>query len=84
MKKKLILFVAILLCLSAAAPTANAIRLNIEIGDRDWYLRGPGYWDGDTYYVWVPGHWIRRHHRKVWIHGRYAPRYRHQRHIRYY
>lgn len=78
MKKKLILFTAILLCLSAAVPTANAIRLNIEIGDRDWYVRGPGYWDGNSYYVWVPGHWIRRRHHKVWVHGHY--RVHHKRH----
>jgi hypothetical protein len=74
MKKKLSLLIAILLCLGAAAPTANALRLNIEIGDRGYYLRGPGYWDGGVYYVWVPGHWGWRHHHRVWIHGHYRPR----------
>lgn len=76
MKKKLILFVAILLCVSAAAPTAHAIRLNIEIGDRAWFTRGSGYWENGVYYVWVPGHWrwSKRRHHKVWIHGHYEAR----------
>jgi hypothetical protein len=81
MKKKLILLVAILLCFSAAAPTANAIRFNIEVGDRDWYVRGPSYWDGDNYYVWVPGHFAWRHGHKFWIHGHY--RIHHRRHHRH-
>jgi hypothetical protein len=76
MKKKLILFAAILLCLSAAVPTANAIRLNIEIGDRGFFTRGSGYWENGIYYVWIPGHWRRHHHRRVWVHGHYVARVR--------
>lgn len=46
----------------------------VEIGDRPYYTRGPGYYAGRTYYVWRPGHWTRRNGRRVWIHGRYVVR----------
>jgi hypothetical protein len=71
MKKKLILLLAVLLGVSATAP---AITINVEVGDRPYYLHGPSYWAGGVYYVWVPGHWIRRHHHRVWIHGHYIVR----------
>jgi len=45
----------------------------VEIGDRPYYTRGSGYYVGHAYYVWVPGHWSRRHPR-VWIHGHYVLR----------
>ena len=71
MKKKLILLVAVLLSMSATAP---AITVNVEVGDRPYYLHGPGYWAGRVYYVWVPGHWARRHHHRAWIHGYFVVR----------
>lgn len=45
--------------------------VSIEIGDRPYYTRGPGYYVGRSYYVWRPGHWNRRH---VWVHGHYVLR----------
>jgi len=47
--------------------------VTVEIGDRPYYTRGPGYYVGHAYYVWVPGHWS-RHHPRVWIHGHYVLR----------
>ena len=46
--------------------------VTVEVGDRPYYVRGPGYYVGRTYYVWRPGHWSRRGH--VWIHGHYVVR----------
>ena len=68
MKKLLLLLLAIV----AMGGIANAIIIDVEVGDRPYYLHGGGYWVGRTYYVWVPGHWG-PHHRH-WIHGHYAPR----------
>jgi hypothetical protein len=48
--------------------------VTVEIGDRPYYTRGPGYYVGRTYYVWRPGHWAYRHGQKVWIHGHYVVR----------
>jgi hypothetical protein len=48
--------------------------VTIEVGDRPYYTRGPGYYVGRAYYVWKPGHWAQRHGRKVWIHGHYVLR----------
>ncbi|MEO5721815.1 MAG: hypothetical protein ABIR71_10135 [Chthoniobacterales bacterium] len=53
------------------APEAQAQRVTIEIGDRPYYTRGPGYWNGGVQYYWVPGHWGPRHH---WVRGRYVRR----------
>ena len=47
--------------------------VTVEVGDRPYYTRGAGYYVGSAYYVWVPGHWSRRHPR-VWIHGHYVLR----------
>jgi hypothetical protein len=71
MKKKLaLLFVALL----GMSGIANAISINIDIGDQPYYLHGPGYWVGGVYYVWVPGHWAWRHHHREWVHGHYRVR----------
>src|SRR5437016_10824638 len=43
--------------------------VTVEVGDRAYYTRGPGYYVGRTYYVWRPGHWRWRNGQKVWIHG---------------
>ena len=48
--------------------------VTVEVGDRPYYVRGPGYYVGRTYYVWRPGHWRWRHGQKVWIHGHYVLR----------
>lgn len=53
-------------------PYAGSV--TVEVGDRPYYTRGPGYYVGRSYYVWRPGHWARRNGRRVWIHGRYAVR----------
>jgi hypothetical protein len=68
--KKLALLFAVLLGVSSIA---NAISINIGIGDQPYYIYGPGYWSGGVYYVWIPGHWAGPRHR-VWIHGHYARR----------
>jgi WXXGXW repeat (2 copies) len=48
--------------------------VTVEVGDRPYYVRGPGYWAGGAYYVWRPGHWGWRHGHRVWIHGHYVVR----------
>jgi len=48
--------------------------VTVEIGDRPYYTRGPGYYVGRSYYVWRPGHWARRHGQRVWVHGHYVVR----------
>jgi hypothetical protein len=73
MKKKLVVLLTVLLGVSGV-PFANGITVNVEVGDRPYYIHGPGYWVGRVYYVWVPGHWARRHHHRVWIHGHYIVR----------
>jgi hypothetical protein len=56
----------------AVAPVSTAV--SIEVGDRPYYTRGPGYYVGRAYYVWRPGHWSRRYGHRVWIHGHYVLR----------
>ena len=48
--------------------------VTVEIGDRPYYNRGAGYYVGRSYYVWRPGHWVRRNGQRVWIHGHYVVR----------
>jgi len=48
--------------------------VTIAVGDRPYYVRGPGYWSRGAYYVWRPGHWRYRYGQRVWIHGHYAVR----------
>jgi len=64
----------ILAILAAMIPAANAVIVNIAVGDQPYYVHGPGYWAGPAYYVWAPGHWSWHHHHKVWVHGRYVRR----------
>jgi hypothetical protein len=71
MKKLTLLFAALFCCMSAFTSTANAISLNIEVGDQPYYTYGPRYWARGAYWCWVPGHWSRHH--RVWIHGHYRP-----------
>jgi hypothetical protein len=73
--KKLALLLAVLLSVSGLAATrANAVSVSIAIGDRPYYVHGPGYYVGPVYYLWVPGHWRWYHGHRVWIHGHYARR----------
>jgi hypothetical protein len=46
----------------------------VEVGDRPYYIHGPGYYAGRTYYVWKPGHWRVRNGQRVWVHGHYVIR----------
>jgi hypothetical protein len=48
--------------------------VTVAVGDRPYYVRGPGYYVGRTYYLWRPGHWATRHGQRVWIHGHYVVR----------
>ena len=70
MKKKFVILLCVLISAGAVFnPIANAIDFQISIGDRDYY-DGPEFWDYGWHWVWVPGHW----HRKHWIHGHYERR----------
>ena len=68
MKMRLALLVAALVMVSAFATSANALSLSVEIGDRPYY-EGREFWDYGWRYVWVPGHWDKRHR---WVHGYYV------------
>lgn len=63
--KKLVLILIGLLSISGMA---RAISINIEVGDRPYYLYGQRYWSQGAYWCWIPGH---RNHHGVWIHGHY-------------
>ena len=71
MKLKIGLILAVL---AAMLPAANAVIVNIEVGDRPYYVHGPGYYVGRMYYVWVPGHWRWHNYHRVWVHGHYVRR----------
>jgi hypothetical protein len=78
MKKKLILWMVLLLGMGAVAgPAARAITVNIAVGDQPYYVHGPGYWTNGVYYVWVPGrwHWYQHPHHRIWVHGHYVVRH---------
>ena len=74
MKKTTLLIIALAIMSGIFAPSANAISLNINLGDQPYYSHGPGYWDGRVYYVWVPGHYTLRNHHRVFVHGHYRVR----------
>ena len=74
MKKTALLIAAVAFMSGILAPAANAISLNINVGDQPYYSHGRGYWNSGVYYVWVPGHWTIRHNHRVWIHGHYRVR----------
>ena len=72
MKRNLLILLGALLFAGAFTPqTSNAGRIVVEIGDQPYYTRGPWYWEGGYRWYWVPGHWVWRHHNRVWIHGHY-------------
>ena len=74
MKRTIMLVVAALLSISSMVSSANAATVNIEVGDRPYYVHGPYYYVGPVRYVWVPGSWHWRHHHRVWTHGYYVRR----------
>src|SRR5580704_1754466 len=70
MKKKILMILSVLVAAALLLnPSAKAISLNIDIGDRPYY-EGGSYWDGGYEWVWIPGHREHDH----WIHGRYERR----------
>ncbi|MGH9514337.1 MAG: hypothetical protein ACRD3P_01520 [Terriglobales bacterium] len=79
MRKKLLLFLAVLFFVSGmSVPVVNAqVNVSIGVADRPYYVHGPGYWNGRAYYAWAPGYWGWRHHHRYWHHGYY--RYHHRR-----
>jgi len=85
MKKSFILSLGAVLTLGACAPyyagppgppppPGPVVTGVVAIEDRPYYVRGPYYIEGGRRFVWVPGHWGRRHGHRVWIHGRYVVR----------
>jgi WXXGXW repeat (2 copies) len=74
MKRLIALLFAAILTLGGLAPQANAVGVFISTGDRPYYTHGPRYYVGPRRYVWIPGHWARRHHHsaRVWVHGYYV------------
>lgn len=74
-KSKFILIAALALgCL--IPPTAEAIEIRVELGDRPYYTHGARYWHNDYEYIWVPGY---RKGRR-WVHGHYRRgKHRHDR-----
>ena len=66
MKKLALVFAAIV----GLSGVANALSLNIEVGDRPYYVHGARWWNNGAYWCWVPGHWNHYHH---WVHGHYRP-----------
>jgi hypothetical protein len=73
MKKKILIFLAVLVAASTplVTPQANAAEFSISIGDRPYY-HGGGYWHRGYYWVWVPGHYS--HRRGHWFPGHYVRR----------
>jgi hypothetical protein len=70
MNKTFVLAIAaILTTWFALKPSANALDLHIEVGDRPYY-EGPTYWDAGYEWVWIAGHREHGH----WVHGRYERR----------
>jgi hypothetical protein len=72
MKTKLvILTVAFLSVCMLMRPSAMAIGISIDVGDRPYYTDGPSYWDDGYEWVWIGGHWGDHRH---WIRGHYERR----------
>ncbi len=83
MKKSLFILMGIALSAGACAPVAYSPGYGagyaspgyvVAVGDRPYYTRGPYYIEHGRRYVWVRGHWGRRHGQRVWIPGRYMVR----------
>jgi hypothetical protein len=75
MKRKFVILLSVLIAAGAIfSPTASAVDIRISVGDQPYYEYGPDFWDYGWHWVWVPGHWAKVHHKKVWIHGYYERR----------
>ena len=74
MKRKIALLLAMLFCFLGFVSGPAEAGIVISIGDQPYYSRGPGFWSGGVYWVWISGHWRRRFGRRYWVHGHYAPR----------
>ncbi len=70
MKTKLGIFISILIAVTMLIrPSAHAVGVDIEVGDRPYYTYGPTYWDRGYEYTWAPGRWDEHH---KWVHGTYT------------
>ena len=74
MKRTISILAAVLLCVGGIVSTAISAVVSVAIGDRPYYVNGPVYYVGPVRHVWVPGHWTRHHHHRVWVHGYYVAR----------
>jgi WXXGXW repeat (2 copies) len=79
MKILLILSLGVLLGTSGCvvgppAPPPAGGGFVVAVEDRPYYVRGPYYLEHGRRYVWINGHWARRHGRRVWVHGHYVLR----------
>lgn len=65
-----------LLFTGALSPMAvtEAADIVISIGDRPYYAHGPFSVEKGVRWEWVPGHWSRKKHKRVWVHGYYVRR----------
>jgi hypothetical protein len=70
MKRKFVALLAALVALSLLVnPSAKAIGIEINVGDRPYY-QGPSYWEDGFEWVWIPGYRYHDH----WVHGHYERR----------
>lgn len=67
-----ILVLSIIVAGSFVPSPMQAQAFTMQVGDRPYAHHGYRYWDRGTLYVWVPGRWTNRHHRRIWSHGYYA------------
>jgi hypothetical protein len=78
MKKSLIILLGVVLCTAACAPVVVGptprAGFVVAVDDRPYYAHGPYYIEHGRRWVWVNGHWARRHGHRIWIHGRYVLR----------
>lgn len=70
------ILVGVLLGAGVVSPVAltNAASLEISVGDQPYYTHGPFYVVGGVRWEWMPGHWSRKNHKRVWVHGHYVRR----------
>ena len=79
MKKSLIILLGVTLTVGACAPVVYGpagprAGFVVAVEDRPYYTRGPYYIERGRRYVWIRGHWDRRHGKRFWVPGRYVVR----------
>ncbi len=79
MKKSIIILLVVVLGVSACAPVivgppTGPTGFAVAVEDRPYYVRGPYYVEQGRRWVWVGGHWSRRHGHRIWIRGHYILR----------